>query len=123
MSTEAIKYFKDDESLTINVKEKNGGQEAYTSREPDAIDATDGRNSELVERVEAPCLGNATKQIREYEIKKPEKKEPSLIKMISNKIKGDSGSRESLSSADNNSKLLIKETNNNNHTTNVKGNK
>lgn len=107
MSAEAIKYFKDDESLTINV-EKRGQDLAVNTRELDS--SLDGSSStsrdhhvaaasgggggdsngceETVERVETFALGIAPKHIREYEIKKPDEKEPSLIKMISNKIKG-----------------------------------
>lgn len=127
MSTDAIKYLKDDESLTINLEKRNCVMGKETSREQQ--DVIDGDN---VERVEAPNLGIAPKHIREYEIKKPEEKEPSLIKMISNKIRGNhqevaifvltddssrDGSRENL--ANNNDKKL-KEANN---TNNVKGNK
>lgn len=103
MSAEAIKYFKDDESLTINV-EKRGQDLAVNTRELDssvdgssssgrdhhvaAASGGDSNGDETVERVETFALGIAPKHIREYEIKKPDEKEPSLIKMISNKIKG-----------------------------------
>lgn len=85
MSNEAIKYFKDDENLTLNV-EKRVQQEMTT------LDGPTTNDNEVIERVETTSLGIAPTHVREYEIEKPKEKEPSLFKMISNKIRGNDSS-------------------------------
>lgn len=97
---EPVKFSKSDESLEINVNKSNTSRELTTTPndENQSVDAADS-----VERVESQMLGIAPKHIKEYEIKKPEEKEPSLLKMISNKIRGNEDSRSK--SSENLSKL------------------
>lgn len=86
MSNEGIKYFKDDENLTLNV-EKRGQQEMTTLN-----GLPTANENEVIERVQTTSLGIAPTHVREYEIEKPKEKEPSLFKMISNKIRGNDSS-------------------------------
>lgn len=98
MNKEAVMFSKGDESLKMNIAEKKD-----LNRELEVADGRDDTSSgrrvvheeveETVEKVESHNVGIAPQRVREYEIKKPEEKEPSLLKMISNKIRGNTNSR------------------------------
>ena len=113
MNKEAVMFTKGDESLKMNIAEKkdlNRELEVADGRH----DETSGRKvvheevEETVEKVESHNVGIAPQRIKEYEIKKPEEKEPSLLKMISNKIRGNANSSRSTSTDD----LLCQPSNN-----------
>lgn len=82
---EPVKFLKDDEILELKVEKRDQSQILSP------VDTNEGKE-EVIERIENQNLGIAPRHIKEYEIKKPEEKEPSLLKMISNKIKGNDNS-------------------------------
>lgn len=92
MNNEPIMFSKNDESLKMNVEKKSQD----VSREivvDDEAEAAAAAQEDVIEKVESKSLGIAPKHIKEYEIKKPEEKEPSLLKMISDKLKGNEGQK------------------------------
>ena len=82
LTKEKVVFSKHDESLKIGV-------EKIDREKIENISVLDDNHlCEQIIKSEISTLAIAPHHIRDYEIKKPEEKEPSLLKMISDKLKG-----------------------------------
>lgn len=86
---EFIKFHKGDESLELGVKKNEHIIQMIDLRQETENETNLDSNEEQIICQEVPCkLGIAPSHIKDFQIKKPDEKEPSLFKFISNKIRG-----------------------------------
>ncbi len=85
-NTDKVMYKKENDLLNI-------GLEKIDRENIECVTEVENKSScELITKEQTSLLGIAPLHIRDYEIKKPDEKEPSLLKMITDKIKGNSNS-------------------------------
>ena len=74
-----IKYSKDSDNLDLGIEKQCSIEKV--------VEVHNNNENERITKCEISQLSIAPHYIRDYEIKKPTEKEPSFLKMISNKIK------------------------------------